>query len=76
MAASAAACIAVLAYDAQVRLALAALAHRAPRGRLVVDDDDVHQGGSAGARGAAPGPSRSSGIWISASHSRSSAGPA
>src|SRR5262245_4859761 len=72
--------IAELADDAQVRLALAAFAHRTPRRRLIIDDHHIHHGrrspsGRSGPPGA-PGPSRSSGMWISASQRFSSAGPA
>src|SRR5215469_15280683 len=72
------AAVAVLADHPQVRLPLAALAHRTPRCRLIVDDDDVHheRGSTSDRVGGAPGPSRSSGMWISASHRSSSTAPA
>src|SRR5205823_2729433 len=69
--------IAVLADDRQVRLALAALANRAPRNRLVVDDHHLHQAAAPPSGRATPsGPSRSSGMRICATHSPSAPGPA
>src|SRR5207253_9989831 len=69
--------IAVLADDGQVRLALAALANRAPRDRLVVDDHHLHQAAAPPSGRAIPsGPSRSSGMRICATHSPSAPGPA
>ena len=55
----------------------AALAQRAACRRLVIDDHDVHQlRRSALVRAGRAGPSRSSGMWISASHRSSSTGAA
>src|SRR6266699_172587 len=69
--------IAVLADDRQVRLALAALANRAPRDRLVVDDHHLHQAAAPPSGRAAPsGPSRSSGMRSCATDSPSAPGPA
>ena len=60
----------------QIGLAVAALAHRAPRGRLVIDDDDVHERRCASACAAPSGPSRSNGMWISATQTSPPRGPA
>src|SRR5207302_1868184 len=58
-------------------LALAALANRAPRNRLVVDDHHLHQAAAPPSGRATPsGPSRSSGMRICATHSPSAPGPA
>ncbi len=56
--------IPVLADHLQVRLALAALAHAAPRPRLIVDDHHLHHSAArvAGRAAAPSGPSRSSGM--------------